>query len=218
MMRARQDITIQEAARHLQRLTEAQLIKKDSEGSYHLTSYGELILRQLPGLDCILGNRQYFLEHDTSHLPYQFNSRIGELSLGSVNKDSLACIAYAELMLKRAEEYSWSLTPQIIVSSLTTIEEKIKGGINIRVLLPEKIVAPPGYYPVYGVERRTLPTIQMRVMVTEKEAMLAFPFLSGQMDYAHIISKDLKFREWCKDLFIFYWDKAKPILSFPNIK
>jgi predicted transcriptional regulator len=214
----RQDITIPEAARHLQRLSEAQLIQRDPGGSYHLTSYGELVLRQLSGLCFLLGNRQYFLEHDTSHLPYQFISRIGELSLGSLNKDSLACIAYAELVLKQAEEYSWSLTPQVIASSSTTMEEKIKAGIKIRAIIPENLVTPPGYNPAYGVERRTLPKIQMRVMVTEKEAMLGLPFLNGQMDYAQIISKDLKFREWCKDLFIFYWEKAEPILSFPNMR
>ena len=212
------DITVPEASRHLQRLSDAQIIQKNSGGSYHLTSYGELVLRQLPGLDFILDNRQYFLEHDASHLPYKLISRIGELRFGSLNKDALACIAFAELALKQAEEYSWSLTPQVIASSSTTMEEKIKAGIKIRAILPEKLVTPPGYNPAYGVERRTLPKIQMRVMVTEKEAMLGLPFLNGQMDYAQIISKDLKFREWCKDLFIFYWEKAEPILSFPNMR
>ena len=210
----RQDITIPEAARHLQRLCDTKMVGKDSDGLYYLTPFGELILRQLPGLDFVLGNRQYFLEHDTSHLPYQFISRIGDLSLGSLNKDSLACIAYAVLMLKQAEEYSWSLTPQVIASASPLMEEKIKIGIKIRAILPEKLVTPPGYNPAYGAERRTLPKIDIRVMVTEKEAMLGLPFLSGQMDYAHIISKDPKFREWCKDLYIFFWEKAKPMLSF----
>jgi len=212
------DITVTEASRHLQRLSEAQLIQKDSGRFYHLTSYGELVLQQLSGLDFILDNRQYFLEHDTSHLPYKFISRIGELSLGSLNKDVLACIAYAEHALKHAEEYSWSLTDQVIASSSTIIEEKIKEGIKIRAILPEKLESPPGYNPPYGVERRTLPKIDIRVMVTEKEAMLGLPFLGGQMDYAQIISKDLKFCEWCRDLYLFYWEKAKPILSFPNIR
>jgi len=214
----RLDITITEAARHLQRLTEAQIIEKGPEGRYRLTSYGELILQQLPGLRFIICNRQYFLEHDMSHLPHQFIARIGELSKSSLNRDSLASIAYAELVLKQAEEYSWSLTQQIIVSSLRTIEEKIKEGVKIRSLLPENIVMPPGFYPVNGVERRTLPIIRLRVMVTDKEAMLGLPFLNGQMDYAQLISKDLMFREWCKDLFLFYWEKAKPITSFSNME
>ena len=214
----RQDITIPEASRHLQRLSEAQLIQRDSGGSYHLTSYGELVLRQLSGLNFLLGNRQYFLEHDTSHLPYKLVSRIGELSLGSLNKDALACIAYAERALQQAEEYSWSLTDQVIASSSTIIEEKIKAGIKIRSILPEKLVIPTGYNPPSGVERRTLPKIDIRVMVTEKEAMLGLPFLSGQMDYAQIIGKDPKFCEWCRDLYLFYWEKAKPILSFPSMR
>jgi len=213
----RQDITIPEASRHLQRLSDAHLIQKDLGGSYHLTSYGELVLRQLPGVDFLLGNRQYFLEHDASHLPHKFISRIGELSLGSLNKDALACVAHAERALKQAEEFSWSLTDQVIASSSTIIEEKIKAGIKIRSILPEKLVIPPGYNPPHDVERRTLPIIEIRVMVTEKEAMLGLPFLSGQMDYAQIISKDSKFCEWCRDLYLFYWEKAKPILSFPNM-
>jgi len=214
----RQDITVPEASRHLQRLSEAQLIQKDSEGLYHLTSYGELALRQLSGLDFILGNRQYFLEHDTSHLPYKFISRIGELTLGSLNKDVLACIASAELVLKQAEEYCWSLTDQVIASSSTIIEEKIKSGIKFRTILPEKLVSPPGYNPAQGVERRTLPKIELRVLVTEKEAMFGLPFLNGQMDYAQFMSKDSKFYKWCEDLYLFYWEKAKPILSFPNMR
>jgi predicted transcriptional regulator len=214
----RQDITLPEASRHLQRLSEAQLIQRDSGGFYNLTSYGELVLRQLSGLDFLLGNRQYFLEHDIYHLPYKLVSRIGELSLGSLNKDALACIAYAELALQQTEVYSWSLTDQVIASSSTIIEEKIKAGIKIRSILPEKLVVPPGYNPPYGVERRTLPKIDVRVMVTEKEAMLGLPFLSGQMDYAQIISKDPKFCEWCRDLYLVYWEKAKPILSFPNMR
>ncbi len=209
-----QNITITEASRHLQRLTEARIIEKGSEGCYRLTSFGGLILQQLPGIRFILDKRDYFLEHDMSHLPYQFVSRIGELASGSHDLDSLGSIAYAELILKQAEEYSWSLTPQIIVSSLKTVEEKTKEGVNVRLLFPENMMRPPGYYPVPSVERRTLPKIQLRVMVTEKEAMLGLPFLNGQMDYAQLIGKDSKFHEWCKDLFLFYWEKAKPVLSF----
>ena len=211
-----QNITITEASRHIQRLVEAQIIEKGPEGRYQLTPYGELILQQLPGLQFIQANRKYFLEHDTTHLPHQFINRIGELSISSKNKDSLESIAYAEQILEQAEMYSWSLTPQIIVSSLKTIEGKIREGVKIRSLLPENVSRPPGFYPVHGVERRTLPNIQFRVMVTEKEAMFGLPFLNGQMDYAQLFSRDSKFHEWCKDLFLFYWEKAKPVLSFPN--
>jgi len=210
------DITVTEASRHLQRLLEEQVIQKDSGGLYHLTSFGALVLQQMPGLDFIQSNRQYFLEHDTSRLPYKFISRIGELYLGSLNKDVLACIAYAEHVLQHAEEYSWSLSDQVIASSSPLIEEKIREGVKIRAILPERLESPPGYKPPHGVERRTLPRIDIRVMLTEKEAMLGFPFLNGQMDYAQIIGRDPRFCEWCRDLYIYYWEKAKPILSFPN--
>ena len=214
----RLDITVTEASRHLQRLSEAQLIQRDASGLYHITPYGVLGLRHLSGLDFISANRQYFLEHDTSHLPYKFVSRIGELSLGKLNKDVLACVASAELALKRAEEFSWSLSDQVIASSSTIVEDRIKAGLKIRAILPEKLVAPTGYKPPQAVERRTLPKIDLRVMVTEREAMFGLPFSSGQMDYAQFISDDSKFCEWCKDLYLHYWEKAKPITYFPDTR
>jgi len=214
----RQNMTVPEASRHLQRLSDAKLVSRDVENLYKITSYGKLILSLLPALGFVSENREYLLEHDTSHLPYKLISRIGELSLGSLNMDALACIAYAERALKQAEEYSWSLTDQVIASSSTIIEEKIKAGMKIRAILPENLVGPLGYNPPHGVERRTLPKIDVRVMVTEMEAMLGLPFLNGQMDYAQIISKDPKFCEWCRDLYSFYWEKAKPILYFPNLR
>lgn len=211
------DITVTETSRHLQRLSQTRLIQKDAGGLYHITSYGELALRQLSGLGFISGNGQYFLEHDSSHLPHKFVSRIGDLSLGSLSKDILACIASAELALKQAEEFCWSLTDQVIASSSTIIEDKIKAGIKFRAILPEKLVPPPGYIPAHGIERRTLPKIELRVLVTEKEAMFGLPFLNGQMDYAQFMSKDSRFYEWCKDLYLFYWEKAKPIPYFPDV-
>jgi predicted transcriptional regulator len=211
------DITVTEASRHLQRLSETQLIQRGTGGLYHITPYGELALQQLSGLGFISDNSQYFLEHDTSHLPYKFVSRIGELALGSLNKDVLTCIASAELALKQAEEFCWSLTDQVIASSSAIIDDKIRVGTKFRAILPEKLVSPPGYTPAHGVERRTLPKIELWVLVTEKEAMFGLPFLNGQMDYAQFMSKDTRFYEWCKDLYLFYWEKAKPILYFPNI-
>lgn len=73
-------MTTTESFRHLQRLSEAKLVQKDTEGAYGLTPFGALALTQLSGLNFVSENRQYFMEHAVSHLPYEFISRIGELS------------------------------------------------------------------------------------------------------------------------------------------
>jgi predicted transcriptional regulator len=55
------------------------------------------------------------------------------------------------------------------------------------------------------------------VIVTDKEASFGLPYLSGKMDYAQFFSKDLSFLNWCRDLFSYYWDRAKPMLGpFPS--
>ena len=43
------DMTITEASRHLQRLSEARLIQKEVDGSYGLTHFGNLTLSLLSG-------------------------------------------------------------------------------------------------------------------------------------------------------------------------
>ena len=71
----RQDMTVTETSRHLQRLSDAELILKDSEGLYKVTPYGRLILSLLPSLSFVSGNRAYFQEHDTSDLPGRESQR-----------------------------------------------------------------------------------------------------------------------------------------------
>ncbi len=48
--------------------------------------------------------------------------------------------------------------------------------------------------------------------MNEKKAMCSFPTLDGKIDYASFISKDQKFHDWCRDVFLSYWEKAEPAL------
>jgi predicted transcriptional regulator len=50
----RQDMTVTEASRHLQRLNDADLISKDVKNLYKITPYGRLILSLLPTLGSCL--------------------------------------------------------------------------------------------------------------------------------------------------------------------
>ena len=74
-----QDMTAPEASQHLQRLSDAKLISRDSNGFYFLTMLGKLVFSQLSTLSFISDHSEYFLSHDPSILSYQFQNRIGEL-------------------------------------------------------------------------------------------------------------------------------------------
>jgi hypothetical protein len=99
---------------------------------------------------------------------------------------------------------------QVVVNIMPVVEKKIIEGVKFRSIFPEVFTPPPQYKPSTGPERRTLPSVNMRLMLNEKEALICFPLKFGRIDYAPFTSRDPEFHKWCKDLFLYYWNKAKP--------
>ena len=200
------DMTITEASRHLQRLSEARLIQKEVDGSYGLTHFGNLTLSLLSGICFISRNTQYFLEHDLSCLPSEFIQRIGELSsIPPGTSDVMTSFRLSEIMLQDASEYMWVMSDQILTSTLPIIGERMSHGVEFRFIFPEKIVPPPGVKPEPKAQRRRLSKVEEIILMTEKEAMFGFPDLNGKMDYALLVAKDPNSHKWCKDLFLYRW-------------
>ena len=209
----RQDMTVTETSRHLQRLSDAELINKDSEGLYRVTPYGRLILSLLPSLGFVSDNRAYFQEHDTSVLPPEFITRFGELSSFTFNEDTITNLVHHMKILEESEEYCWTAANQFHLGAPPLVGEALKRGVDLRTILPTEVTPPPGFKPAEGVQRRTLPGFNLVVIASEKEAVLGLPYLSGKMDHAQYFSTDTGFLKWCKDLFLHYWDRAKPMLG-----
>jgi predicted transcriptional regulator len=207
------DMTTTEVFRHLQRLSKAKLVQKDVDGSYGLTSFGKLVLSLLSDLNFVSKHGDYFMEHDASRVPLEFVSRIGELSAGALGADVMTCFRKAEIMLQEAQEYMWILSDQVLMSTAPIIAEKVKRGVECRFMCPENIIPPPGLKPLPSAQKRVLAKIEACIVMTEKEALFCLPDLSGKMDYVGFISKDPKFHKWCKDLYLYCWEKAKPAPS-----
>jgi len=203
------DMTITETSRHLQRLSEAKLIQKEVDGLYGLTHFGNLALSLISGICFVSNNTQYFSEHDLSHLPLEFVERIGELSsIPPGTSDIMTSFRLSEIMLQESSEYMWIMSDQILTSTVPIIGERMKRGVEFRFIFPETIVPPPGVKPEPGAKRRRLPKVDEVILMTEKEAMFGFPDLNGKMDYALLIGKDSISHNWCKDLFLYRWEKA----------
>jgi predicted transcriptional regulator len=213
----RQDMTVTETSRHLQRLSEAELIFKDSEGLYKVTPYGKLVLSLVPSLGFVTENRGYFLEHDTSALPMEFIARFGELSNFTFREDTISNLVYHMKILGESEEFCWTAANQFHLSAPPLVAEGLKRGLDLRTILPENVIPPPGFKPAEGVQRRTIPGFNLIVIVSDKEAVFGLPYLNGKMDHAQYFSMDPDFLKWCRDLYLYYWDRAKPLIgSFPN--
>ena len=205
------DMTVTEASRHLQRLSNIQLVSKNVDGTFSPTPYGELAVSLLSSLDFISVNRQYFLEHNVSLLPKEFKNRLGELSNCEFDSDTVRVFEHARLVLMNAQEYIWIQSYQHLLWNAPIIHEKIENGVDFRFILPKNTAPPLDYKSDTTVlnATRTLEKISSRVLVTEEEASLSLPCEDGRIDYAAFMSRDPEFLKWCKDLFLFNWDKAR---------
>ena len=214
----RMKFTATEASRQLQRLSEAKLIQRNSDGFFTITKYGELSLSLLDSLIFTSLNREYFLSHDASVLPSAFIGRLGDLCGCSFQGDVISTLAYDEGMFRSAESYIWTMSDQFHYGARPIVAERKMLGVDFRTILPENVVPPPGFKPAEGVARRLLPKVDFHLIVTDKEAAFGLTYIGGRMDYAQFVSKDERFRGWCHDLFQYCWDKAKPLIGpLPNI-
>ena len=206
-------ITVQEASRHLSRLADAKLISKNSDGLFNLTSYGKYVIKQLSGLQVLSQHREYFARHDLSGIPAEFVDRIGELKSCVFTDDIMLAFSLAENLIEQAQEYIWIIGNQVLMSTLPHLEAAVKRGAHFRLILPETLTPPPGFKPLPPtpglVERRTLQHVDVIMALSEKEARVGFQTADGKMDPSAFGSKDLAAHKWCRDLYLYYWEKAK---------
>jgi hypothetical protein len=105
------------------------------------------------------------------------------------------------------------MSDQVLTSGVPIISEKMGRSFDFRFIFPENLVPPPGVKPVPGAQRRTLSRVEEIILMTDKEVMFGLPDLKGMIDYILFTSKDPKFHKWCRDLFLYRWEQAKPALS-----
>ena len=212
------NLSVQETSRHLSRLSDAMLIKKDVDGCYHLTPYGEQTIQLLPGFKLLSQHREYFTTHTLSCLPHEFISRLGDLVNCTVEDDVMMAFHSLENMIREAQEYIWILSNQILMSTQPLLVEAVKRGVEFRLILPKDMTPPPDYKPA-GLntelfKMRILKKVEIAIAISEKDGGICFPTTDGRIDYQETLgtplSADEHSHKWFRDLFLYYWMRAKP--------
>jgi predicted transcriptional regulator len=68
-------------------------------------------------------------------------------------------------------------------------------------------------------EERVLDRLQVYLWINEKNVgILAFPTTRGRFDYLGFSSNDEGPLKWCRDLYGYYWERAKPKTEFVLVK
>ena len=211
------DLTVQETSRHLSRLSDAKLIKKDVDGSYHLTPYGEHGIKLLSGFEFLSKHREYFTTHTISCLPHDFISRIGDLVNCTFEDDVMLAFHGLENTIQEAQECVWILSNQILMSTQPLLVKAVKRGVEFRLILPEEMTPPPDYKPTglktELIKMRTLKRVDVAIAMSEKEAGICFPTTDGRIDFLGFGIPQLtneRSHKWFRDLFLYYWERAKP--------
>ncbi len=220
------DLTIQESSRHISRLQEAGLTQKDIEGLHSLTPYGKVVLTQLQGLEFTSQHKNYFTSHSLEHLPVEFIYRIGELT-NSTHIDGISVSVYrVEKIIREAEEHILAVTDEYLLNAALLMQEAIERGVKVKNIeardwVPSTQIADE-FYAVVGqesgehartsglLEERVLERLDIYLYMSEKEvAAIAFPLPDGRFDYLGFAATDKRSHKWCRDLFQYYWDRAR---------
>lgn len=208
------ELSSPEVSRHLKRLQEANLIEKLVDGGYTLSLFGETLLRMTSNLSVLVEKSDYFLYHDTSVIPTRLLRDLEPLSMAKVEPVFSMMIRLIQSI--GDAKYYWDTSDQMLDA-----ENAILDLLNIDKLEIElRFLTNPdaASYVIklakendVQVHIRTLEDINFTVNVSDKIAYFALPDKNGIIDRNKYIMGDTpEFINWCRDLYLYYWEKAEP--------
>ena len=221
-------LTTQESSRHASRLSHVGLVQKDSNGLFHLTLCGDLVLKQLEGLRFTSQHREYFTSHSVVHLPQEFIYWLGDLANSTCVNDISVAFYNVEKLMKEAEEYIWAITDHYLLSQMPLYTEAFEREVNVRNIEAKDWVTPSEIKEAYRnrqpehrrvadqarttgiLEEGLLDQLDIYLYMSEKEvAVVCFPFSDGRFDYLGFTSTDERAHKWCTDIFQYYWKRSR---------
>jgi predicted transcriptional regulator len=227
-------LSSQETSRHMSRLNKIGVTIKESDGKYHLTLYGKLLLTHIQGIDFTSRHQQYFRDHTLDQLPCPFIHRLGELSSSTFISDIMVVFTNIETVIQEAEEYLWVITDQYLPSNMPLHIAAYERGVRERDIEAKNWVVPhrikeslrdeeaiaQGIHHARAtgvLEECMLDHLDLYLFMSEKEvAIVAFPLPDGRFDYFGFSSTDDQVHAWCRDVFEHYWERAYPRLKLAD--
>jgi predicted transcriptional regulator len=219
---------MQDVKRNLDSLLNEGLVERNSNGEFSLTTFGSVIVRQIPSIDFLSRNKEYFSNHNFEKIPDKFVHRIGELNNSKFVKGYVAVIETIKEMYSRSEEYIYGMLPEVSLELVEAIISKIRSHIiTFNYILPEKAIVPKVSHELVKdsnyiklmhqglINGRMVKKISAAVIVTDKEGALMFPYVEGETDlrtmfYSGDINPDNgQFHDWCVDFFKYNWDNSE---------
>ena len=217
------DATPPEVHRNFERLKKSGLISKENDGMFHVTSFGKIMLLQVPSMEFIINNQKFFKNHGFHNLPTKFIHRIGQLENSKHLKGFVKVQEKWESIYKNAEKYIYNILFEVSYNSdtINIILKKTKTGTKIKSIFSESAILPQERKEIINksiikkfikegvIQRKMNKNVKVMVVLNEKEACVVFPKTDGEIDVSEMFySDDNNFHEWCFDYFNYSWVKS----------
>ena len=227
------DSTMPEVRRNIIRLTSAGLIDRESNGTFFLTTFGKAILEQIPTLDFLSRNKDYFSDHTFSSLPLKFVRRIGSLSNSKLISGLVSVDERLNDIYNRSQEYVYAMIPEVPIDLIESIVARLKRVENIEnkhfrfsyilhthATVPKRrkqLLDALGFEELLKkgvVERRMVNNLLIGVALNDKQACVMLPRIQRsnkiEIDMNSIFyGEDPDFHEWCLDYYRYIWHNAR---------
>lgn len=219
------DATVPEVFRNFERLARADLIAKETDGSYDLTAFGRVMCSQAPLLRFLSDNRKYFKDHDFGDIPKKFIQRIGALEKGEHIRGFVKVMEKWREIYEDANEYLCNVLFEVPYTSdlIDVLAKKVKSGVKLRSILSQEAIVTKDRMQTFEklgfkkmveegkIERKMMESVKTVVIQNERETCVMFPTTGGEVDMSQaFFGKDEDFHEWALDYFEYCWKNAGP--------
>ena len=219
------DATVPEVYRNFERLVKADLITKDSDGNYEITTYGKIICGQISSIQFMSENKKYFKNHDFGNIPQKFLQRIGALDESQRIKGFVKIMEKWSEIYKNADEYIFNILYEVPYTSdlMVPLVKKVESGVKLRSILSETAILSKERKQIIDklgikklienglMERKIQNIVSVVLLLNEKEGCIMFPGKNGEVDLAEgFYGNNALFQEWSHDYFDYCWNNAQP--------
>ncbi len=219
------DATVPEVFRNFERLVKADLIYKNSDGSYGMTSLGKILYSQVSLVGFLSDNKKYFKSHSFDGLPSKYVQRFGALQKGEYVKGMIKVLEKWKEIYDTADKYIHNILFEVPYNTelIEPLAKKVSTGTKVRSIFSSTAIVPKERKQIFEklgfkkmieegkIERKMTENVKIVLILNEKQACVMFPTSDGEVDMSEaFFSGDKAFHEWCLDYFNQNWDIAGP--------
>lgn len=216
------NITVQDAYRNLNRLTDEGLVRR-SDGVFYLTEYGMAVMKLVSNFLVMKKYSRFFEDHSlVDVVPNKFLHRIGALYNTKTVNSATAVFQSLKKMQSSATDSLRVIVSQAWPEEGEIFIDRANHGAKIMVVAGRNTVFPknvmeqivPRIEELVSkglVERRMVDKVDIALFIADnREAAIAFPNTKGEVDMTALFtSEDPAFCEWCSDYFDHIWKESR---------